>query len=212
MDTSRTYAQDFTNYNRYNSFAPIRFHTSAQWFIDGANHFEAVSEALESAKQEIFIADWWLSPEIYMRRPVRTILKPKFKLKPVFHLILLIFVEVIHGDHWRLDKILQRKATQGVRVYILLYKEVEIGISINSLYSKQKLMKMHPNIKVLRHPDTVRGGTLLWSHHEKLVVIDQSYAFVGGIDLCYGRWDNFEHKLTDLGGIALDTTDSSNNK
>jgi truncated hemoglobin YjbI len=84
METSRTYAQDFTNSNRYDSFAPIRSHTSAQWFIDGANHFEAVSEALESAKQEIFITDWWLSPEIYMRRPVRTILKPKFKLKLVF--------------------------------------------------------------------------------------------------------------------------------
>lgn len=59
-------------------------------------------------------------------------------------------------------------------------------------------MKQHPNIKVLRHPDR-NSGPLLWSHHEKLVIIDQSYAFVGGIDLCYGRWDNQFHKVTDLG-------------
>ena len=30
-------------------------------------------------------------------------------------------------------------------------------------------------------------NTFLWAHHEKLVVVDQLYAFVGGIDLCYGR-------------------------
>lgn len=55
------------------------------------------------------------------------------------------------------------------------------------------------NIKVLRHPDHARAGVLLWAHHEKIVVIDQSLAFLGGIDLCYGRWDNNQHKLTDLG-------------
>ena len=70
METAETYAKDFTDHNRYDSFAPIRTNTYSQWFVDGANHFEAVSDALESAKQEIFIADWWLSPHIYMRRPV----------------------------------------------------------------------------------------------------------------------------------------------
>ena len=37
----------------------------------------------------------------------------------------------------------------------------------------------------------------MWSHHEKTVVIDQTLAFVGGIDLCYGRWDTHEHPLND---------------
>ena len=77
------------------------------------------------------------------------------------------------------------------------------------MLTKQWLMKLHPNIRVLRHPDTVRGGPLLWSHHEKLVVVDQSYAFVGGIDLCFGRWDNYEHRNADLGGIVFDTSDTS---
>lgn len=46
----------------------------------------AVADALEQAREEIYIADWWLSPEIYMKRPA------------------------IEGDYWRLNKILQRKA------------------------------------------------------------------------------------------------------
>ena len=28
------------------------------------DHFNAVAEAILSAKSEIYIADWWLSPEI----------------------------------------------------------------------------------------------------------------------------------------------------
>jgi len=26
-------------------------------------------------------------------------------------------------------------------------------------------------------------------HHQKIVVIDQDIAFVGGLDLCFGRYD-----------------------
>lgn len=35
----------------------------------------------------------------------------------------------------------------------------------------------------------------LWSHHEKSVVIDQRVAYVGGVDLCYGRFDNDQYWL-----------------
>lgn len=35
----------------------------------------------------------------------------------------------------------------------------------------------------------------LWSHHEKSVVIDQSIGYLGGLDLCYGRYDNDSYQL-----------------
>jgi phosphatidylserine/phosphatidylglycerophosphate/cardiolipin synthase-like enzyme len=45
--------------------------------------------------------------------------------------------------------------------------------------------------QVIRHPDHYpSSGVFLWSHHEKTVIIDQKIAFVGGIDLCFGRWDD----------------------
>ena len=46
-------------------------------------------------------------------------------------------------------------------------------------------------LQVMRHPD----GISQWTHHEKIVVIDQSIAFLGGIDLCFGRWDTSSHVL-----------------
>lgn len=54
----------------------------------------------------------------------------------------------------------------------------------------------------MRHPDHVSSSVYLWAHHEKIVVIDQSVAFVGGIDLAYGRWDDREHRLTDVGSVT----------
>lgn len=72
-------------------------------------------------------------------------------------------------------------------------------LPINSAYSKRVLALSHnKNIKVLRHPDHINEPnqllTLMWAHHEKLVIVDQSVAYFGGIDLCYGRWDNHLHK------------------
>ena len=38
---------------------------------------------------------------------------------------------------------------------------------------------------------------MYWSHHQKIVVIDQKIAFIGGIDLCFGRYDTQKHPLVD---------------
>ena len=37
-----------------------------------------------------------------------------------------------------------------------------------------------------------------WSHHEKVVVVDNHYACIGGLDLCFGRWDTHSHPLADV--------------
>lgn len=52
------------------------------------------------------------------------------------------------GSKWRLDVLLHRKAEQGVKIYILLYKELEMALGINSMYTKRHLTRMHDNIKV----------------------------------------------------------------
>ncbi|XP_059776511.1 phospholipase D1 isoform X1 [Balaenoptera ricei] len=168
---------NFLKDHRFGSYAAIQENTLAKWYVNAKGYFEDVANAMEEAKEEIFITDWWLSPEIFLKRPV------------------------VEGNRWRLDCILKRKAQQGVRIFIMLYKEVELALGINSEYSKRTLIHLHPNIKVMRHPDHVSSSVYLWAHHEKLIIIDQSMAFVGGIDLAYGRWDDNEHRLTDVGSV-----------
>lgn len=70
---------------------------------------------------------------------------------------------------------------------ILMFKEPTIALTMDSAYSKNILRSLSPNITVMRHPDYLLP--FLWSHHEKLVVIDQEIGYLGGLDLCYGRWD-----------------------
>lgn len=37
----------------------------------------------------------------------------------------------------------------------------------------------------------------MFHQHEKLCVIDQAIAFMGGLDLCFGRWDTAQHVIAD---------------
>ena len=45
---------------------------------------------------------------------------------------------------------------------------------------------------------------LYWAHHEKLLLVDGKTAFMGGLDLCYGRWDTNQHPLADCHPANLD--------
>mmetsp|Transcript_35989 Transcript_35989/g.6466 ORF Transcript_35989/g.6466 Transcript_35989/m.6466 type:complete len:96 (+) Transcript_35989:185-472(+) len=74
-----------------------------------------------------------------------------------------------------------------------------MALSLESLYTKQLLENLSTNIRVVRHPHiSIKGGEFLWSHHEKMVCIDFKTAFMGGLDLCYGRMDTCEHFLHDV--------------
>ncbi|KAL9553707.1 hypothetical protein PS6_003791 [Mucor atramentarius] len=161
--------------HRFGSFAPIRHNSKIRWFVDGEDHFNAVGEAILSAKSEIYIADWWLSPELYLRRPPEK------------------------NQEFRLDRLLKRKAEEGVKIYIVVYKEMAVALTINSAHTKLWLQGLHKNIIVVRHPDhrSIDNNVLFWSHHEKIVVVDSRLAFIGGLDLCWGRYDSQSHRLTD---------------
>ncbi|KAI9747288.1 MAG: Phospholipase D1 [Lichina confinis] len=159
--------------NRFGSFAPVRTDVFAQWLVDGRDYMWNVSRAISMARDVIYIHDWWLSPELYMRRPAAISRK------------------------WRLDRLLQRKATEGVKVFVILYRNINSAVPIDSTYTKFSLLDLHPNIFVQRSPNQFRQNTFFWAHHEKICVVDHTVAFVGGIDLCFGRWDTPQHSVCD---------------
>ncbi|RFU79318.1 phospholipase [Trichoderma arundinaceum] len=172
--------------HRFQSYFPERDGNLVKWYVDGRDYFWAVSVALEQAKESIYIADWWLSPELFLRRP------PHQK------------------QEYRLDQILKRKAEQGIKIFVIVYKEVEAALTCNSEHTKHALQALCPegspgynNISIMRHPDhnifeNAADMTIYWAHHEKFIVIDYSIAFIGGLDLCFGRWDARHHPLSDI--------------
>ncbi|KAL3467784.1 hypothetical protein BJX64DRAFT_283253 [Aspergillus heterothallicus] len=199
--------------HRFGSFAPHRQGNDVQWYVDGCSYFYAVSKALETARESIWILDWWLSPELYLRRPPAK------------------------NEQYRLDRLLHAAAQRGVKVNIIVYKEVTQALTLSSAHTKHHLEDLHQNIAVFRHPDHLpdrqglaasitsslqnlsldalklgqmsvdamkgvygihEGMILYWAHHEKLCLIDGAVAFMGGLDLCYGRWDTHHHALSDV--------------
>jgi phosphatidylserine/phosphatidylglycerophosphate/cardiolipin synthase-like enzyme len=170
--TRRRYVQPFM------SSCPVRENCDMRVYTHARDYMASVAVALLSAQQEIFITSWKNSPTVLVSRP---------PLPPL-----------------RLDQILRYKAEQGVKIYILLYKEVEFaGQGNDSQKAKTYLESLSPNICVLRHPNKIMGGStaVMWSHHEKLVVVDRNMAFVGGIDLAFNRWDDEQKSLADEDGL-----------
>ncbi|KAL8999538.1 MAG: hypothetical protein Q9169_001626 [Polycauliona sp. 2 TL-2023] len=159
--------------NRFESYAPTRSNVHAQFLVDGRDYMWNVSRAINMAKDVIYIHDWWLTPELYMRRPAAI------------------------SQKWRLDRLLQRKAQEGIKIFVIVYRNINSAIPIDSEYTKFSLLDLHPNVFVQRSPNQIRQNTFFWAHHEKICIIDHSIAFVGGIDLCFGRWDTPEHFVVD---------------
>lgn len=162
----------------FDSSYPPRMKSHVQVYTTGKSYMEAVAMAILGAQKEILITSWKNSPHCLVTRP---------PLPPL-----------------RLDQVLKHKADQGVQIYVLLYKEVEnIGQGNDSHGVRRLLMGLSPNIHCIRHPNKFIGGStaFLWSHHEKLVVVDRNVAFVGGIDLAFNRWDDELHRVSDEDGL-----------
>ena len=167
--------------NKYKAYTNEKMNNYAYWFVDGKDYFSDLFEKLMGAKKSIFITDWWMSPEVWLRRPIfESDYKNDFKKKNPENLS-------------RLMDVLKYKAKKGVKIYILLYYECSLALTLNSKYTEDTLEKLHKNIEVIRHPSDKLD--LLWSHHEKLVIIDQQIGYVGGLDLCWGRYDFKEHPI-----------------
>jgi len=161
---------EYTRINTHSSFAPVRSGNAFDYFIDGKGYFEKVLDTLEKARKEVLICGWMISPEMPLRRPV---LDPE-------------------TDDSRLDQLLLRAAIRGVNVYVLVYKEFNVSMYNDSEHAVKVLGSLHRRIKVMRHPNKMIS---LWSHHEKLVVVDRETVFMGGLDLAWGRWDTCSHDL-----------------
>ncbi|XP_057533919.1 phospholipase D alpha 1 [Amaranthus tricolor] len=162
--------------------------------------WEDVFDAITNAKHMIYITGWSVYTEIALVRDSR---RPK------------------PGGDVTLGELLKRKAEEGVRVCMLVWDDrTSVGV-----LKKDGLMATHDEeteqffrdtevhcVLCPRNPDD--GGSIvqdlqistMFTHHQKIVVVDSAMpgggsdkrrivSFVGGIDLCDGRYDTQFHSL-----------------
>jgi phosphatidylserine/phosphatidylglycerophosphate/cardiolipin synthase-like enzyme/Ca2+-binding EF-hand superfamily protein len=172
MRWSRAIRNNIERGFRFNSFAPVRSDAHARWFVNGASYYECLARLLARARRRVFIADWYFSPGLLL---VRGQLPP--------------------DKRYRLDNLLRATAARGVQIYLLVWNAPTIGFDLQVKYVVQYMQSLHANIHALAH--TSPGPVPLWSHHQKFVVVDDAAAFVGGVDLCYNRYDDERYLLLD---------------
>ncbi len=172
--------------NKYNAYTNAKNYNICQYFCDGRTYFTDLFYQLMDAKQSIYITDWWMSPEVFLLRPVDE--KIYLEMNKEGKL-----TKELGNKMTRLMDVLNYKAKEGVKIYILVYYECSLALTLNSKHTEDVFKELNSNIKVTRHPSD--AFTLLWSHHEKLVIIDQMIGYVGGLDLCWGRYDFPQHPI-----------------
>ena len=187
LDTRKINYKLMADENKYNAYANAKKLNLCQWFSDGKDYFEDLFQKLMEAKSSIYITDWWMSPEVFLRRPVCDKIYIDMAEKK-------LVTRDFGNNISRLMDVLDYKCRQGVKIYILIYYEVSLAVTLNSKHTEDTFKKINPNIKVTRHP-AKDDFTLMWSHHEKLVIIDQMIGYVGGLDLCWGRYDTHQHPI-----------------
>ncbi|OIT07436.1 PREDICTED: phospholipase D alpha 1 [Nicotiana attenuata] len=162
--------------------------------------WEDIFDAITNAKHLIYITGWSVYTEITLVRDSR-------RQKP--------------GGDITLGELLKKKASEGVKVLMLVWDDrTSVG-----LLKKDGLMATHDQeteqffqgtevncVLCPRNPDD--GGSIvqslqigtMFTHHQKIVVVDSELpsgesekrrilSFVGGIDLCDGRYDTPFHSL-----------------
>ncbi|GAB2268145.1 Phospholipase D [Dionaea muscipula] len=162
--------------------------------------WEDVFDAISNARHLIYITGWSVYTEISLVRDSR---------------------RAKAGGDTKLGELLKKKANEGVRVLMLVWDDrTSVGV-----LKKDGLMATHDEeteqffkdtevhcVLCPRDPDD--GGSIvqdlqistMFTHHQKIVVVDSAMpgggsqnrrivSFVGGIDLCDGRYDTQFHSL-----------------
>ncbi|XP_068652263.1 phospholipase D alpha 4-like [Aristolochia californica] len=162
--------------------------------------WEDVYKAMNDAKHLIYIAGWSLNPKMVLVRSPET--------------------EIPNAKGVSIGDLLKRKAEEGVAVRILLWDD-ETSLPI---INNTGVMRTHDEdaFNYFRHTKVVcklsprlhHQFSAVFSHHQKTITVDaepdlifptkyneissanrEILSFIGGLDLCDGRYDTEEHSL-----------------
>jgi len=168
-------ADAYLNDARERAHAPVRQRNKVQCFTTGKSYFEAVYKAMSDAKSSIFIAGWQVNWDV--------------ELIPGQRLI-----DVLH------DRV---QSSENFRVYVLPWLSPKVGVNTHDFDTMLAIFQLNAGRKHMQaiccpagtQNDYTGVEGAYFAHHQKLVVVDNKVAFVGGMDLAYGRYDDEKFSL-----------------
>ena len=139
----------------------------AAFLIDGAAYFRAFREVAVQAERSIMILGWDFDSRIRM-----------------------LSDDESDGFPPRLGDFLQALLARRrqLHVYVLIW-DFHVVYAFEREWWPLSAVRAHRRL----HFQTDGSHPVGASHHQKVVVIDEAIAFVGGLDFAQGRWDTPEH-------------------
>lgn len=136
-----------------------------EFYPNGKSYFKAVAEAIEGAKKCVFIAGWQINFDV-----------------------------ILTGEK-RLFDCLLKAVENGASVYVMPWMSPKVGVDTGDFDTMLAVFQLNAGMdgapKAFCMPAVQQSDMgalgIGFAHHQKLVVVDNKTAFVGGIDLAYGR-------------------------
>jgi phosphatidylserine/phosphatidylglycerophosphate/cardiolipin synthase-like enzyme len=146
---------------------PPRDGNSLEVLIDGANALPEMADAIRNARHHVHVCSWNLQPDF----------EPTRRDRP-----------------WPLRELLAETA-ERVPVRVLVWAGAPVPVFKPSRHTvREACEELTRGTKIQLELDA--RGRMMHCHHEKIVIVDDEVAFVGGIDLTAlagDRYDTCEH-------------------
>lgn len=141
------------------------------FYVTGEEYFTEVAAAIAGAKKSIYIAGWQVNFDVELAGG-----------KTLFQC---------------LEKAID--SNPSLRVYVMPWLSPKVGVDTGDFETMLAIFQLNAGLPpptrafalpAIAQSDMAAGLGIGFSHHQKLVVVDEQRAFVGGIDLAYGRRDD----------------------
>jgi phospholipase D1/2 len=150
-----------------NAFSEKTDNNNVEFFTTGRDYFLDLIQAFKSAQSEICITGWQVNWD--------ALLAPNLRLYDLLR-------EVV-------------AASKTLRVFVMPWSH-SLPVETYDEQTATVLRSIDPSrVKVLSSPSYAAINPRYFSHHQKQVVVDRKIAFVGGIDIAYGRYDDEKFDL-----------------
>ncbi|WP_294966735.1 hypothetical protein [uncultured Gilliamella sp.] len=169
--TDDIWLYDINEQNIRNNFAEPTHKNSVKGYVQSYEYFQDLITEIRSAEKEIYITGWQVNWDA--------------KLTPDLRLID-VLLEVV-------------QKSKNLQIFILPWRHqypmntgdhetmIVLRNYINEYIGREAIaVRSHESLNDESSPVTTR----FYSHHQKSIIIDKKIAFVGGIDLAYGRYSH----------------------
>jgi phospholipase D1/2 len=181
----QSYATDFVWVTKGDPY-PMSEGNSIEPLLTGQEYFKKLAAAIGSAEKSIYMLGWQINWDVQLTPGVR---------------LYDAFLNALTAKPNLKIYVLPWEGSSQVPTYVKETKQV-----FDSINTKLRSQRIFTTLAAA-NPDPSAGADMFFSHHQKQVVIDEKIAFIGGIDVAYGRNDDATYNLnaTSRRGTGNDT-------